>query len=87
VYFNLINVPKVWWNNHPVCDYYLQLEIGAETARAGLWSDNIFQPRSQVDWDNTLPVIDWLDTDNYYNQYVIVEGIIVDTYNSHILNA
>jgi micrococcal nuclease len=26
-------------------------------------------------------VIDWLEAENYYNQYVIIEGIIVDTYN------
>jgi micrococcal nuclease len=27
-------------------------------------------------------VIDWSEADDYYNQYVIIEGIIVDTYNS-----
>ena len=70
---------------NPIREYYLQLEIQAETARAGLWSDNIFQPRSQVDWDSNIPVISWSDADNYYNQYVIVEGTIVDTYNSGIV--
>ena len=69
----------------PIREYYLQLEIQAEAARAGLWSDNVFQSRSQVDWDSNLPVIDWVNADNYYNQYVIVEGTIVDTYNSGIV--
>jgi micrococcal nuclease len=67
---------------NPIRDYYLQLEIQAEITRAGLWSDNVFQPRSEVDWDTDIPVIDWINADNYYNQYVIIEGIIVDTYNS-----
>ena len=70
---------------NPIRDYYLQLEMQAETARAGLWSDNVFQPRSYIDWDGNLPVISWSDADDYYNQYVIVEGIIVDTYNSGIV--
>jgi micrococcal nuclease len=69
----------------PIRDYYLQLEIQAEIARAGLWSDNVFQPRSEVDWDSNLPVITWDNADDYYNQYVIIEGIIVDTYNSGIV--
>ena len=62
--------------------YYIQLEIEAETARAGLWSDNIFQPRLNLRWGDDIPVIDWKDADKYYNQYVIVEGTIVDTFNS-----
>ena len=66
----------------PIRDYYLQLEIQAEAARAGLWSDNVFQSRSQVDWDANLPVIDWVNADQHYNQYVIIEGIIINTYNS-----
>jgi micrococcal nuclease len=70
---------------NPIRDYYLQLEIQAETAKAGLWNDTIFQPRSQVDWDANLPVINWINADNYYNQYVIIEGTIVDTYNSGIV--
>jgi micrococcal nuclease len=70
---------------NPIREYYLHLEIQAETARAGLWSDNVFQPRSEVDWDSNLPVITWADADNYYNQYVIVEGTIVNTYNSGIV--
>ena len=70
---------------NPIREYYLQLEIQAETARAGLWSDNIFQPRSQLDWDSNIPVISWSEADNYYNQYVIIEGTIVDTYNSGIV--
>ena len=65
----------------PIRKYFIQLEIEAETEKAGLWSDNIFQPRSQVNWDD-LPVVNWSDADKYYGQYVIVEGIIVDTYNS-----
>jgi micrococcal nuclease len=47
-----------------------------------LWSDNVFQPRSEVDWDIEIPVIDWVNADNYYNQYVIIEGIIINTFNS-----
>ena len=70
---------------NPIRDYYLQLEIQAEAARAGLWSDNVFQPRFNLDWDSNLPVISWNNTDNYYNQYVIIEGTIVDTYNSGIV--
>ena len=69
----------------PIREYYLQLEIQAETAKAGLWSDNVFQPRSCIDWDSNLPVIDWVNADQYYNQYVIIEGTIVDTYNSGIV--
>jgi micrococcal nuclease len=30
-------------------------------------------------------VIDWSDAHKYYNQYVIVEGTIVKTYNSGIV--
>ena len=70
---------------NPIREYYLQLEIQAETTRAGLWSDNVFQPRSYVDWDSNLPVITWSEADDYYNQYVIIEGTIVDTYNSSIV--
>jgi micrococcal nuclease len=66
-------------------DYYVQLEIQAETARAGLWSDNVFQPRLCLDWDTDVPVIDRVNADKYYNQYVIIEGTIVDTYNSGIV--
>jgi micrococcal nuclease len=67
---------------NPIRDYYLQLEIQAEITKAGLWSDNIFQPRFNLDWDANLPVIDWSEADNYYNEYVIVEGTIINTYNS-----
>jgi micrococcal nuclease len=63
-------------------EYYLQLEIQAEAAKAGLWSDNVFQPRSCIDWDSNIPVISWAEADNYYNQYVIIEGTIINTYNS-----
>ena len=66
----------------PIRDYYVQLEIQAETAKAGLWSDNVFQSRSEVDWDTDIPVIDWAEADDYYNRHVIIEGIIVDTYDS-----
>ena len=69
----------------PIREYYLQLEMQAETARAGLWSDNVFQPRSEVDWDIDIPVITWAEADNYYNQYVIIEGIIINTFNSGIV--
>ncbi|MBU7046186.1 MAG: thermonuclease family protein [Theionarchaea archaeon] len=64
---------------------YIQLEIEAETAKAGLWSDNIFQPRSNLRWGEDIPVINWSDAHKYYNQYVIVKGTIVDTYNSGIV--
>ncbi|MBU7046436.1 MAG: thermonuclease family protein, partial [Theionarchaea archaeon] len=66
----------------PRREYYIHLEIEAETAKAGLWSDNIFQPRSNLRWGEEIPVITWKDADKYYNQYVIVEGTIVSTYNS-----
>ena len=68
----------------PLREYYIQLEIEAEITGAGLWSDNIFQPRSQLNWDG-LPVINWSDAHKYYNQYVIVEGTIVRTYDSGIV--
>jgi micrococcal nuclease len=67
---------------NPIREYYLQLEIQAEAARAGLWSDNVFQPRLCIDWDSNLPVISWITAENYYNQYVIIEGKIVDIYSS-----
>jgi micrococcal nuclease len=70
---------------NPIRDYYLHLEIQAEAAKAGLWSYNVFQPRLCIDWDSNLPVIDWDNADNYYYQYVIIEGTIVDTYNSGIV--
>ncbi len=38
-----------------ICEHYIQLEIKAEIAKAGLWSDNIFQPRSNLGWDNEIP--------------------------------
>jgi micrococcal nuclease len=63
-------------------EYYILLEIEAETAKTGLWSDNIFQPRLNLRWGEDIPVIDWSEADKYYNQYVIVEGTIVDTFNS-----
>jgi micrococcal nuclease len=69
-------------SENPIRDYYLQLEIQAETTRAGLWNDHIFQSRSQVDWDTDIPVITWVNADNYYNQYVIIEGIIINTFSS-----
>ena len=67
---------------NPIHDYYVQLEIQAEITKAGLWSDNVFQPRLCIGWDNDIPVIDWSDADNYYNRYVIIEGIIINTFNS-----
>jgi micrococcal nuclease len=50
---------------------YINLEIEAETSRLAL-----------VDWDDDIPVISWKDAGKYVNQYVIVKGTIVDTYNS-----
>jgi hypothetical protein len=72
-------------SENPIREYYLQLEREAEDKKAGLWSDNVFQPRSHLDWDSNPPVINWVNADDYYNQYVIVEGTIVDTYNSGIV--
>ena len=69
----------------PRREYYIQLEMEAETAKAGLWSDNIFQPRLNLRWEEDIPIIDWKDAENYYNQYVIIEGTIVDTFNSGIV--
>lgn len=66
----------------PNLDYYIQLEIEAEEKKAGLWSCRIFQPRINLGWESDVPVISWEDADEYYGQYVIVEGIIVDAYNS-----
>jgi micrococcal nuclease len=71
--------------NDSIREYYIKLEMEAETAKAGLWSENIFQPRFNLRWEEGIPVIDWKNADKYYNQYVIVEGTIVDTYNSGIV--
>jgi micrococcal nuclease len=68
--------------DNPNREYYLELEIEAEKNEVGLWRCKIFQPRSLVDWNSDIPVINWKDADQYYGQYVIVEGTIVDTYNS-----
>ncbi|MBU7046791.1 MAG: hypothetical protein HXS54_10175 [Theionarchaea archaeon] len=32
--------------------------------------------------EEDIPLIDWKNAENYYNQYVIIEGTIVDTFNS-----
>ena len=70
----------------PFREYYIQLEIEAEITGAGLWSNYIFQPRSQLNWDyDYLPVIDWSDADKFYGLCVIVEGIIVNTHNSGVV--
>jgi micrococcal nuclease len=61
---------------------YINLEIEAETRKLALWKCTVFQPRSVVNWDCDIPVIDWRDAGKYVNQYVIVKGTIVDTYNS-----
>ncbi len=63
-------------------EYYIKLEMEAEIAKAGLWSANIFQPRSNLRWGEDIPVITWRDAHKHLNQYVIVEGTIVTTYNS-----
>lgn len=68
--------------NDPNREYYLQLEIEAENIKAGLWGSTIFQHRSNLMWEDNIPVICWKDADKYYGQYVIVEGTIVNTYNS-----
>jgi micrococcal nuclease len=60
---------------------YIALEIAAEANRLALWKCTVFQPRL-VNWDSDIPVIDWRDAGKYLNQYVIVKGTIVDTYNS-----
>ncbi|MGD2249799.1 MAG: thermonuclease family protein [Candidatus Methanofastidiosia archaeon] len=62
-------------------ELYIELEIEAETSRLALWKCTVFQPRL-VDWDSDIPVISWRNAGKYYNQYVIVKGTIVDTYNS-----
>jgi micrococcal nuclease len=62
-------------------EHYIALEIEAETRKLALWKCTVFQPRSAVDW-NDIPVISWRDAGKYVNQYVIVKGTIVDTYNS-----
>jgi micrococcal nuclease len=69
----------------PLREHYIQLEMEAEIAKAGLWNDNIFQPRVNLGWGDDIPVINWSDAEDYFNQYVIVEGTIVDTYNSGIV--
>jgi hypothetical protein len=66
----------------PNWQYYVYLELEAEKEEVGLWGCRVFQPRSDVRWDGDVLVIDWRDADQYYGQYVIVEGTIVNTYNS-----
>jgi micrococcal nuclease len=68
--------------NDPNRKYYIQLEIEAETKKAGLWSLGIFQSRVDLNWEGSIPVINWTEADQYYGHYVIVEGVIVDAYNS-----
>ncbi len=53
----------------------------AETKNAGLWRYTIFQPRLHVNWESGT-LIDWRDAHKYYYQYIIVEGVITDSYNS-----
>ena len=72
-------------SNDSIRERYIQLEIEAEITKAGLWRDNIFQPRSNLRWEDDIPVIAWSYAHNYYNQNVIVEGTIVNTYNSGIV--
>jgi micrococcal nuclease len=60
---------------------YIALEIEAETSKLALWKCTVFQPRL-VEWDGNIPVINWKNAGKYVNQYVIVTGTIVDTYNS-----
>jgi micrococcal nuclease len=62
-------------------EYYINLEIEAETNKLALWKCTVFQPRL-VDWGDDIPVINWRDAAKYLNQYVIVTGTIVDTYTS-----
>jgi micrococcal nuclease len=73
------------YSTDPLREYYIQLEIEAETAKAGLWSENIFQPRFNLGWEDESPIITWSEAENYYNQYVIVEGTIINTFNSGIV--
>lgn len=67
--------------NDPNREYYIQLEMEAETKNAGLWRYTIFQPRLNLNWEGGTP-IDWRDAHKHYYQYVIVEGVITDSYNS-----
>ncbi|MGD2250391.1 MAG: thermonuclease family protein [Candidatus Methanofastidiosia archaeon] len=62
-------------------ELYIALEIEAETSKLALWKCTVFQPRS-VEWDDDIPVIKWKNAGKYVNQYVIVTGTIVNTYNS-----
>lgn len=66
----------------PNREYYINLEREAETRKAGLWEYGVFQPRFNLNWEGDISVITWEDADKFYGQYVIVEGTIVDTYNS-----
>ncbi|KYK35714.1 MAG: thermonuclease family protein [Theionarchaea archaeon] len=68
--------------NDPARGYYIQLEMEAERKRAGLWNHGIFQPRLTLNWEGNIPIIDWRDAHEYYGEYVIVKGVIADTYTT-----
>ncbi|MBU7046108.1 MAG: thermonuclease family protein [Theionarchaea archaeon] len=53
-------------SDDPKREHYLRLEMKAESEKAGLWSDNIFQPRFNLRWGEDIPIIDWRDAHKYY---------------------
>jgi hypothetical protein len=66
--------------NDPNREYYIHLEMEAESKNAELWRYTLFQPRLNLGWKGDVPVIKWWEADQYYHRYVIVGGR--DTYNS-----
>lgn len=68
--------------DNPRRDYYVKLEIKAEENNLGLWAFNVFQPRSILNWNEDIQIIDWINADKYYGEYVVVEGTVVDTRNT-----
>jgi len=69
------------WND-PLQERYVQLEMEAERNDAGLWACGIFQPRVNLRWEEDIPLIGWEDALQHVREYVMVEGTIVDTYDS-----
>lgn len=50
--------------------------------KAGVKAYNGCPKPGIIGWEGDIPIIDWRYADQFYGEYVIIEGTIVDTYNS-----